>query len=82
MSAEEKETMFHLELPDEDKYIKVNTPEIAPVNAIKMELESLAHSIQENEKTIVTMEDGLKALQLAQMISEEMERSATKYVKL
>jgi predicted dehydrogenase len=75
LNAAEKDKYMKLELPDKDKYISVQMPEIQPVNAILMELESLAEAIHQNTDPLVNIEDGLKALELAEKISESLESS-------
>ena len=45
-------------------------PHVEPVNAIKMELETFAESINSDKTPYVTLEDGYKALKLAHQILE------------
>ena len=52
------------------KNISINKPEIKENNAILSELESFAEAIQKNETPVVDLEDGYKALRLAQQIVE------------
>ena len=59
---------FELETPTGKKIIEVNMPPIEPVNAIKMELESLADSVQNNTPLRVSIGDGLRALEVADLI--------------
>ena len=54
------------------KLIHIDTPSTEPVNAIKMELETFAKSIEENEPTRVSIEDGFNALKLAHEIMNEI----------
>lgn len=61
---------FPLETPKGPRVIHVDQPDSGPINAIQMELESLARSIRSNKPAAVTIEDGYRALELAQMISE------------
>ena len=65
-----------LELPTKSgtKMIHIDMPDIEPVNAIKMELESLAGSIHANTKPKVSIEDGFEALRLAYQIIEEIQK--------
>ena len=55
------------------KLIQISNPEIESVNAIKMELETLAESIQMNKRPKVDIDDGYKALKLAHQIIREIE---------
>ncbi len=61
---------FPLETPKGGRIIHVDMPESGPVNAIQMELESLAHSITENRPAAVSIEDGYRALELAHRIAD------------
>ncbi|MCI5080760.1 MAG: Gfo/Idh/MocA family oxidoreductase [Saprospiraceae bacterium] len=56
------------------KYIHMDSPEIQSVNAIKMELETFAESIEQNTRPKVSVEDGYKALKLAYQIIDEIKR--------
>lgn len=68
------DNLMELETNEGRKYIHMSMPEIEPVNAIKMELETLAQSIQENTEPIVSINDGYKALKLAYQIMEDIDR--------
>lgn len=57
-----------------EKVVKVHTPPIEPVNAIKVELESLAQSILANARPVVSIEDGYQALKLAYQIMDDISR--------
>ncbi len=59
------------------KLIHLYAPEIEPVNAIKMELETFGRSILQNTVPKVPIEDGYKALKVAQDIIEDIERRMT-----
>ncbi len=61
---------FPLDTPRGARIIHVDQPASGPVNAIQMELESLAHSIESGQPAAVTIEDGYRALALAQRISD------------
>jgi len=65
---------FELETSQGAKLIHVEMPEIAEVNAIKMELESLANSIEKDTRPIVDVSDGLRALEVAHRIIDEIGR--------
>ncbi|MEL6140545.1 MAG: Gfo/Idh/MocA family oxidoreductase [Bacteroidota bacterium] len=60
---------FPLDTPKGPRVIHVSQPELNPVNAIQMELESFAESIHKNSAPAVSIEDGYRALQLAHRIS-------------
>ncbi len=64
-----------MELPTAkgEKLIHVSMPEIEPVNAIKMELETFAESIRTNTLPRVSIEDGYRALKLAHEIDRQIE---------
>ena len=66
----EQGQQFPLETPRGPRIIHVDQPSSGPVNAIQLELESLAHSITAGEPAAVSIEDGYRALALAQRISE------------
>lgn len=65
---------IELDTPNGKKIIHMEAPEIESVNAIKLELESLADSIIENIRPRVSIEDGFKALELAYRILEDIQR--------
>lgn len=77
LSEQEKEQMMKLDLPDNEKYISVQSPEIKGVNAILMELDSLADAIHQNSEPLVSITDGLYALRLAEQISEKIDENNT-----
>lgn len=68
----ETDNILELHTQNGVKYIHMNAPEIQPVNAIKMELETFAESIQNDTRPKVSVEDGYKALKLAYMIIDEI----------
>ncbi|MEM9835305.1 MAG: Gfo/Idh/MocA family oxidoreductase [Bacteroidota bacterium] len=61
---------FPLDTPKGPRLIHVSQPELSPVNAIQLELESFADSIHESRPPAVSIEDGYRALQLAQKITD------------
>ncbi len=65
---------FELETSNGAKLIHVEMPETQEVNAIKMELESLANSIEKNTRPVVDVSDGLRALEVAHQIIEEIKK--------
>ncbi len=68
------DNLMELETSSGKKLIQIYTPEIEQVNAIKMELETLAQSIIQDVRPKVSIEDGYKALKLAHQIIREIER--------
>ncbi len=59
------------------KQIYFENPEILPVNAIKMELETFADSIISNTTPLVSIDDGYKALDAAYKIIEKMKAASS-----
>jgi predicted dehydrogenase len=57
------------------RYIGMEQPEVAPVNAIKEELIAFHKAIVQNEPPLVTAEDGLAALALAHRIIKAMRQT-------
>ncbi|PPK87630.1 putative dehydrogenase [Neolewinella xylanilytica] len=66
---------FPLDTPRGPRIIHVDQPKSGPVNAIQMELESLARSIEQGEPVAVSIEDGYRALELAQRITDAVAAS-------
>ena len=66
----EQGQQFPLETPRGPRVIHVDQPASGPTNAIQMELESLAASIHNGGPAAVSIEDGYRALALAQRISD------------
>lgn len=66
----EGNTFMELDSPTGKKLIHIDMPEISPVNSIKMELETFAEAIINNERPKVSIDDGYRALALAHQISE------------
>jgi len=69
---------FPLDTPKGKRIIHVDQPDSGPVNAIQMELESLADSITNNKPAAVSIEDGYRALALAHRIMEAVEENQQK----
>ena len=57
------------------KYISLYNPDVQPVNAIKTELSAFASSILSGEETEVSLDDGIRALRLVEIISAQIENS-------
>ncbi|MCH2021850.1 MAG: Gfo/Idh/MocA family oxidoreductase [Saprospiraceae bacterium] len=68
-----KENCMELHTNNGTRFIELDVPEAKPNNAIMVELESFANSILTDTKTKVAIEDGLKALELAYWIMDEIE---------
>ena len=66
---------FDLTTPQGEKVIHMDLPAIEPVNAIKLELETFAQSINRQERPRVSGEDGFRALQMAYRISNAIAQS-------
>ena len=66
---------FPLDTPKGPRIIHVDQPDSGPINAIQMELESLAGSINADQEPAVTIEDGYRALQLAHRISAAVDNA-------
>jgi predicted dehydrogenase len=64
---------FPLDTPKGPRIIHVDQPDSGPINAIQMELESLADSITEGKPAAVSIQDGYRALALAHRISEAVD---------
>lgn len=67
---------MELETPKGNKWISMETPEMEPVNAIKLELETFARAIREGKPSPVPIEDGMKALQAAYQIIDQIDQNA------
>lgn len=70
----EDANLLELDTPRGQKLIHIDAPKIEPSNAIKMELETFASSINENRSPKVSIEDGYNALKLAHEIIREIRR--------
>jgi predicted dehydrogenase len=63
------------------KKVLFDRPKIDPTNAIKEELSTFCDSITNNTTPIVSLEDGYKALDVAQQILDKLNLSATIYAE-
>lgn len=70
---------FELSTPKGDKVIHMDMPAIEPVNAIKLELETFAECIVNDQRPKVNAEDGFKALALAYRISEAIDENLKRH---
>lgn len=69
---------FELQTNSGQKTIHMDMPDIEPVNSIKLELETFADSIVNNQRPKVSGEDGYRALALAYQITEAIAASLQK----
>ena len=69
-TSKDDDLSFQLETDSGTKTIQIEMPEIKPVNAIKMELESFANSIQASQPPQVGIHEATRALELAFEITE------------
>ncbi len=60
---------------DKKKFVVYEQPELKEVNALKLELEYFIDAIINNKKPIVSGKDGLKALKVAEMIIQEIDKT-------
>jgi predicted dehydrogenase len=60
---------------DKKKRVIYEQPEIREVNALKYELELFVNSVMAGENPVVTGDDGLRALKVAEIIIEKIEES-------
>ena len=61
------------------KWMQLEMPPIEPVNAIKMELEAFAESIEAGTRPKVSIKEGYEALVLAQHIADKIEERNRQY---
>ena len=57
------------------KHIHIHMPQTESVNAIQLELETFAESINQNKKTKVSIDDGYRALKVAHEIIKAIEKN-------
>ncbi len=60
---------------EKKKRVIYEQPEIKEINALKYELELFVNSVIKKERPVVSGEDGLRALKVAQLILKEIEES-------
>ncbi|MCB0638867.1 MAG: Gfo/Idh/MocA family oxidoreductase [Lewinella sp.] len=68
---------LELQTPQGAKTIHLDMPAIEPINAIKMELETFAASIRKGERPRVSIEDGYRALEVAERIMQTIAAQTT-----
>ncbi len=69
-----------LETGKETKFLVFEKPESRGVNAIKMELEEFARSVQQGEPVKVSLQDGYNALEAAHMILARIDENAAETI--
>jgi predicted dehydrogenase len=62
------------------KWLQLQMPETAPVNAIQRELETFHDAIVQNTEPVVTLQDGAGALKLAHRILKEISKAEKQYL--
>lgn len=72
VTAAKREMLMELPTAKGKKFLDISMPEIEPVNAIRLELETFAESINQNKEPRVSIADGYRALELAHRILEEI----------
>lgn len=77
-ALDQAEAQMTIETNNGTKIVHLDQPEINPVNAIQMELESLADSITNDTVPAVSIEDGYRALELAERISKAVAENRDK----
>lgn len=63
---------FDIETPNGKKSIAIATPQIVPLNAIKLELTSFIDAIVNNKPTVVSEIDGFLAMEVAHQILDKI----------
>ena len=69
---------FDLDSGTKQKYLIYESPEVQPVNSIKMELEEFVSSIEKGSPTRVSIQDGYRALQVAHEIIHSIDEKLEK----
>ncbi len=69
-----QDQLMEFDTPGGKKWLHMQMPETAPVNAIQRELETFYDSIVQDTTPVVSLSDGLKALDLAHRILKEVEK--------
>jgi hypothetical protein len=67
---------FDIDTPNGKKSIAIATPEIAPTNAIKLELTSFVDAILHNKPTVVSEIDGFLAMEVAHKILDKISNTS------
>ncbi len=61
----------------QSKEVRMRLPEIPAVNSLLLQLEAFSRAVQQTTPPVVSGEDGLRALELAEIILEQMRRPGT-----
>ena len=77
LNVPDHDNLMELETNNGTKLIHMEMPDIESVNSIKMELETFALSIIDDNIPIVSIDDGYKALEVAHQIIEQIEQRKT-----
>lgn len=75
-----QEQLMEFETNTGKKWLQLQMPETAPVNAIQRELETFHEAILQNIDPVVTLQDGAKALKLAHRILKEIDKGQKEYL--
>ncbi|MDG2418940.1 MAG: Gfo/Idh/MocA family oxidoreductase [Saprospiraceae bacterium] len=67
--------LMDLQTNNGKKHIHIHMPQTESVNAIQLELETFAESINQNKKTKVSIDDGYRALKVAHEIIKAIEKN-------
>ena len=70
LTDSERDTLLSFDNNGVKKWVKIEMPPVPTVNAIALELQTLAHSILENKSVRVTIESAFEALKVAHRIIE------------
>ena len=75
------EDAFFLDLEGDDKKLLIQQEKVEEVNAIRMELSEFADSITKDTKEVVSVDDAVRSLELAQTIEDAVKARLNKYEK-
>lgn len=75
LTEEPSEQSLQIQLGEQTRNFQYSQPETRPVNAIKEELSSFGSSIENDLSTVVSFDDGKRALILAHQILEKIQSS-------
>ena len=73
--------MMELKTQNGTKLIHMEMPDKVEVNAIRMELRTLCEAILNNQPTIVSVEDGYKAMEVAYQIIDQIKKRKAAFLK-
>jgi predicted dehydrogenase len=74
-----EDDLMVLDTPNGQKWLQMSMPQSPPVNAIQRELETFAEAIMEGKPPVVTLADGVAALEVAQKVLSAIEKGLTAY---